>query len=271
MRQHVVVYHGIGNAGKSAFAYQIALMRTIFDDARWAVFSPENHPPTYFYDDLIHMYLGKPSNRRAHNRATEDEYNQGMAFLADKFYYVYPNSENPTPEYIFKVFTHLIKTKKIDGVIIDPYNQMTNELDATGREDRYISQFLGKCKRFAIQHNIYFWIIAHPKGGLKRVKNSQDYDRPNVYDLAGGGMWISKCDDILCVHRKYFYSDPQDTTVEITSQKIKKQKLCGIPGTVEFSFDRQANRFEFAGYNPMSHKTALEEAGITSNDQDAPF
>lgn len=268
MRKNVVVWHGIGNHGKSTLAYQIALLKSVYCGYKWAVFSPEQDPPDYFYDDLIHMYLGKPSAKTMMNRCSEEEYMRGMEFISKHFFYVYPDSERPTPDYIFRIFKYLVDKKQVDGCILDPFNQLDHDWDSSKRDDKYLSTFLSTCKRFASQNEIFFWIVAHPKGDLKKLKDAQDYERPNVYNLAGGGMWVSKADDIVNIHRPYYYSDPQNTTTEITSQKIKKQKQCGIPGTVIFNFDRFTNRFYSMGFNPLEREY---EDGTIVTSEDAPF
>ena len=78
-------------------------------------------------------------------------------------------------------------------------------------------------------------IITHPKGNLTK-KSTGDYEKPNVYDLSGGAMWSNKCDNVLCTYRPYYTSDKANRSIEFTSQKIKKQKLCGIPGDVMMTF-----------------------------------
>lgn len=58
-RREVTLFHGIGNHGKSIMVLQICVLLSIFEGYKWAVFSPEQDPPDDFYDDLIHMYIGK--------------------------------------------------------------------------------------------------------------------------------------------------------------------------------------------------------------------
>ena len=88
---------------------------------------------------------------------TESEYIRGMDFIKDHFYYIYPENESPTPEYINARFVEVIKKHKVEGCIIDPYNQLDNDIRKNGgREDLYLSAFLSQQKRLAQQYqNIY--------------------------------------------------------------------------------------------------------------------
>ena len=153
---------------------------------------------------------------------------------------------------------------KVDGVLIDPYNQLIH--DRLGnRDDLYLEVFLNKIKRFAQNQDIFFLICAHPnkpqKSGTKKV-----YDEPTAYDLAGGAMWFNKVDNILCLFRPNYFVDAKDTWCTFSSQKIKKQKLNGIPGTVNFIYDRFKSRyFELTsepsggdiGFNPLETKSKI--------------
>ena len=279
-RGELTLMHGIMNQGKSTMVMQMCLMKAIFDGYKYAFFSPEQDPPDDFYDDLIHMYIGKSTQYGYNTQMTETEYIRGMNFVKEHFFYVYPENASPTPEYINARFIELIKKHKIDGCIIDPYNQLDNDIKKNGgREDLYLSSFLSQQKRLAQIHQIYMIIISHPKGNLSKNGNG-DYEKPNIYDLSGGAMWSNKCDNVLCTYRPYYSSDYERRDVQFTSQKIKKQKLCGTPGTVELVFKRGSMRYsEMNGQievpNPLEKPQEplknFYEAGLKFDNEKAPF
>jgi twinkle protein len=254
----LTLMHGIMNHGKSIMMMQMCLIRSVFNNEKWAFFSPEQNPPDDFYDDLVHMYIGQNTQKFYSNQMTLEDYNRGMDFVKDYFYYIYPESESPTPDYINLRFQEVINKYKVDGCVIDPYNQLDNDIRKTGgREDLYLSTFLTKQKRFALNNNIYMVIIAHPRGSLSKTGRG-DYEMPNVYDLSGGAMWGNKCDNVLCAYRPYYTSDKTNTLTIFASQKIKKQKLNGIPGDVELTFDIRSMRYneklnetDGFSYNPL--------------------
>lgn len=242
-RKHLVLFHGIMNHGKSAAVMQLCLIKSMKDGYKWAFFSPEQDPPDDFYDDLIHTYIGKNTQPYYGNQMTEAEYIHGMDFIKEHFFYIFPDEDAPDQDYINKRFEEVIKKHKIDGCIIDPYNQLDNDIKKFGgREDQYLSSFLTNQKRFAQRHDIFMIIVAHPKGNLRKL-GTGDYECPDIYDLAGGAMWGNKSDDIICIYRPFFNSDRQNTTVKFISQKIKKRKLCGTPGEVLLDFDIKTNRY----------------------------
>jgi hypothetical protein len=254
----LTLMHGIMNQGKSTMVMQLCMMKAVFCDYKYAFFSPEQDPPDDFYDDLVHMYVGKNTQVHYNNQMTEDEYLKGMDFVRDHFFYIYPENESPTPEYINARFIEVIKKHKVNGCVIDPYNQLDNDIRKSGgREDLYLSSFLSQQKRLAQQYQIFMIIVAHPKGGLSK-KTTGDYEKPNVYDLAGGAMWSNKCDNVLCTYRPYYTSDKGRRDVEFSSQKIKKQKLCGIPGDVQMVFKIGSMRY-YELYNQVEIPNPLDK------------
>ena len=154
-RGEVTLHHGIMNHGKSIMTMQLCMMKAVFDGYKFAFFSPEQDPPDDFYDDLIHMYVGKQTQYGFTGQMSEQEYIAGMDFVKDHFFYIYPENESPTPDYINQRFIEVIKKHKIDGCVIDPYNQLDNDIKKTGgREDLYLSAFLSKQKRLALKYQI---------------------------------------------------------------------------------------------------------------------
>lgn len=280
-RGEITLMHGIMNQGKSTMVMQLCLMKAIFDGYKYAFFSPEQDPPDDFYDDLVHMYIGENTQFGYYGQMTEEKYIKGMNFVKDHFYYIYPENDSPTPEYINSRFEEAIKKYKVSGCIIDPYNQLDNDIRKTaGREDLYLSAFLSKQKRFAQVNNIFMVIVAHPKGNLSKTATG-NYEMPNVYDLAGGAMWSNKCDNILCTYRPYHTTDFQSRSVQFVSQKIKKQKLCGIPGLVELVFKPSSMRYsemdgQFPLNNPLDEEPELKnyyekETEMAFTNETPPF
>ena len=249
-RGEITLITGHGNMGKTQFLVYMIVCRAILFGEKFAIFSPENQPAEEFYDDFVEILLGdncKPNNP---NRPSRGTYENAYDFVSKHFFNVYPVDTEPTPEYINERFLEMIIKEKIDGVIIDPFNQLYNDYEnSNGRDDRYLSQFLSKFKKFASQNNIFAFIVAHPK--VMQKYGAKDYPCPDVYDLAGGAMWNNKLDNILVYHRPLATSDPSSTECELHSKKIKKQKIVGKRGTSFFSFDWKKRRFIFNEYDPM--------------------
>lgn len=249
-RGEITLLSGHGNQGKSSMMKYMLLCHAALHGRKFAIFPPEDNPAEMFYNDLVEILLGADCSPRNPRRPSKELYDRAFKWVSDHFFYIYPESESPTPGYIKQRFLELIIKEKVDGCVIDPFNQMDNDLSkAGGRDDQYLSSVLGDFARFATINNVFFFIIAHPKGGMKKEGNG-NYPCPDVYDLAGGAMWNAKMWNILMYHRPFFYSDPENPTCELHVKKVKRREV-GKRGFVEFEYRFKRRRFFFSDSDPM--------------------
>lgn len=226
---------GYANAGKSTFMLQLMLTKSVWDGWKWAIFSPENYPANDFYDDLVEMYLGKWTTNM-----TEEEYTKACNFIGEHIFFVYPENEHDI-ESVHDKFRYLILKKGIDGVMIDPFNQLDSMQRSYQREDQYLSSVLKDIKRFALLNGICYNIIAHPKSPTYREDKSLPV--ADMYDLAGGAMWGNKVDQIISYYRPRFHEDKNSAEVEIYIQKVKRKRTGGQLGHFDLYLDWKTKRF----------------------------
>jgi hypothetical protein len=258
-RGELTLLSGIGNMGKSQINKWMLLMHAVLHKRKFAIFAPEDNPAEEFYNDLIEIILGadcvynpifpdKP-------RPTLGLYMLVREWVNKHFIFIHPEKSAPTPEYIRERFLELIIKKRVDGCIIDPWNQLTNNYELFGgRDDKYLEVQLAEFSRFALQNEVFMIIVSHPRG-LKKV--GDDYPCPDVFDLAGGAMWNNKCHNILIYHRPFNRSDMNSPVCEFHAKKIKKQKVVGKLGYSEFRYDLPTRRYIFENNrDPMAEAVA---------------
>lgn len=243
---------GIGNYGKSSWLQWYILVRVVIFNDKFAFFSPENNPAQEFYHDMVEIYLGSSCTPNAYQRPNKVEYERVYDLISKNIFYVYPKEIAPSPEYIKERFLELIIKEKINGCIIDPFNQMSNDYGKQGgRTDKYLESFLADCSRFAQLNQVYFFIVAHPKLMVK-PKGDLNYPEPDVFDIADGAMWNNKLDNILVYHRPERGSLPNSPLCTLSSKKIRRQKIVGSLGTIAFEYSRSTRRYTFNGVDILS-------------------
>lgn len=255
----ITLVTGYGNHGKSFFMLQLMLTKSIYDGWKWAIFSPENFPANDFYDDIIEMYVGKWLNNM-----TKDEYIEACLFIDQHIFYVYPDDAHDINS-INEKFRHLILKKGVDGVMVDPFNQLDSNQKAYQREDQYLSEVLKDVKRFALLNNVVYTIIAHPKN----PSYNQDKSLPvaDMYDIAGGAMWGNKADQILSYYRPRFHEDKNSTEVEVYIQKLKRKRTGGKLGNFPLSLNWPKKRYmEANGNMPCDPLLAQRKKKIQESD-----
>ena len=135
-------------------------------------------------------------------------------------------------------------------MIIDPYNTVEHKLKSGEREDLYSSRFMSELKRFSVDNDITTQLVAHQVTPQKDSKGR--YLRPDVNRIKGGGTFADKADNVLYVWRPERALDFSSTEVIFGSQKIKKQKLVGIPQDIAgINYQRKTNRYYIDGKSPF--------------------
>jgi len=245
----VSIWTGYNNEGKSLFLKQLLLLKSKYDGWKHAIFSPEEMPYNEWYTDLIESYIGKSADKTyTGNLMSEMQLKEGIKFMQEHFYTVYPEEEQSLEE-ILKRFSYLVRKKNIKTVTLDPYNQIQHKMQSGEREDLYISRFMSKLKAFAVKHDVAVHLVAHQL--TPQFKANEKYPEPNIYTIKGGGTFADKADNVLIVWRENRNVDIKDTLVKFISKKIKKQKLTGLPGEITLNYNRGANRYTFNGESPF--------------------
>jgi len=253
-RGELTLLSGIGNYGKSSFLEQILLISALKDNTKWGFFSPESFPAHEFYHNLTETALGADCTPSNPARPTREKYAEMYQKMSESFFFVYPSKKSHTPDYIRERFLELVIKEKVDGCIIDPFNKLANEWG--DRDDKYLEKFLSDIIMWSRNTNVYSFIIAHPK--QMRKDESGNYPCPDVFDLANGAMWNNMVDNILIYHRANYQTAPAQPHCELHIKKIRRQKIVGIPGMIEFTYNRHSRRFYFDGYSPLDPDSKIQ-------------
>lgn len=218
------VIHGVPSSGKSEFVDALAINLAKIDEWKFVVFSPENYPIEMHYHKLIE----KICEMELRN-IQKSEIDNAINFIDSHFYFIDALEEDISLDYILEQTQELIKLKKIDSLIIDPWNEIELSRPKDLGESDYIGQCLRKLRKFARKNNIHLFIIAHPTK-LIRGKDGK-YPIPELYDIQGSSHWRNKSDNGICIHRDY-----ENNLTSVYIQKIKF-RYCGKPGEVLFKYD----------------------------------
>jgi len=239
------LWTGYNNEGKSQFLIFLCVLKAINEGWKFAFFSPENYPPDEFFDDIIHTILGKSTDRYYKNfDVSEQEYLKAFDMVKDSFYFVYPE-KNGVPDFtidqIESVFEFLVWEKDVKAVVVDPYIKIRHEMTAGEPEHLYASRFMMDRINFTRKNNVSYHLVMHQT--TPRKEKDGNYPPPSLYQIKGGGTFADSTDNSISVWRPNRATDPNDTTVIIKTDKIKKQKLVGIPFEITIDFNRKKNRY----------------------------
>lgn len=249
-RREVTVLAGYGNIGKSALMSFMQLCKTEVSGTKWAVYGPESFPAEEYYHELIEMKEGGAIGPKTPFAMSDAEYLAKWDWVSKHFFYCYPQLNTPTLDLILERFLELVIKEGVSGVVIDPWNQLCHDY-TNGRDDQLLERDLAKCKRFANDNNVFFFILTHPNNPTL-PPGEKNYRCPEYSNLAGGGKWSAKVDNILVYHRPEFLSNPDSTVCEFHKKKMKKPRVTGKRGMVTMDFDFHKRRFIFGETDPLA-------------------
>lgn len=244
---------GIPSHGKSTWLDWLLVNLARRHGWRFAVCSPENQPLERHAAKLLQIYAGQPFGQGPHPRmdaATKDE---AKAWLDEYGAFILPDtSQSYALDAILALARVEVRRRGIKALVIDPWNELEHSRPAGMREDEHISTSLTKMRRFAREHDLHIWLVAHPRQLVKGADGI--YPPPSPYDIAGGAQFRNKADMFVTVYRDV---NDDRAPVQVLIQKVRFQGVDGEPGTVELWYDKVSGRY--FDYGPILHQEAADD------------
>ena len=232
----LTVVTGVPNSGKSEFIDALMVNLATAYGWRFGVCSFEN-PPAEHFAKLAEKHLGLPFLDGPSSRMSEDEVRRAMDWVADRFYLIRADDEAPTIDWILAAAKGAVLRHGIRGLVIDPYNEIEHKRPSNQQETEYVSQLLGKVKRFAQAHEVHVWFVAHPAKPQRERDGS--LPTPTLYDISGSANWANKADVGLVVHRD---PDRDPTRTDIFIRKVRSKSV-GKIGMTHLRYERATGRY----------------------------
>jgi twinkle protein len=229
------VLTGIPNSGKSEFLDALMINLTQRYGWQFAICSFEN-PPEEHIAKLAEKWLGLPFWDGPTRRMSEADLQRAMAWAADHFYFIRFDDEAPTIGAILEKARIAVIRHGARGLVIDPYNEIEHRRPGNITETEYVSELLGIVRRFAQNHGVHVWFVAHP---AKMHRENGSVPIPTLYDISGSANWANKADLGVVVHRDP-NQDPTQTEIHVRKVRFKS---VGKVGFVALRWDPITGRY----------------------------
>lgn len=221
---------GYPSSGKSEFVDALAVNMAQKHGWKFAVCSFEN-PPDEHIAKWAEKYLGQPFYDGPTPRMSERDLAIAGRWISGHFYLIRADEEAPTIDWVLSKAKAAVSRYGINGLVLDPYNEFEHSRPNGMTETEYVSQMLGKIKRFAQAHGVHVWFVAHPAKPLKDKQN----EPPSLYDISGSAHWVNKADLGVSVHRGWLENGERDTETEIHVKKVRFRSV-GKPGMARLAY-----------------------------------
>lgn len=234
----MTIVTGIPGDGKSEWLDALMANMAMQHDWSFAVCSPENMPLQRHISKLIEKFVGLPFGRNLQGRMQLRDVAQALELVQRHFVFIAPD-ESITIDSLLETARSLVTRYGIRGLVIDPWNEFDHRRPPGITETEYISQALGKIRRFGRAYGVHIWIVAHP---AKLIKDEDGrYPVPTPYDISGSANWRNKADNCITVWRN-MKEDPFGPTV-VHVQKIRFKEN-GCIGRVKLQWNPSSGRYD---------------------------
>ena len=234
----VSIVTGFPASGKSEFIDALCINLAREFGWKFGICSFEN-PPDEHISKWAEKYVGAPFFDGPTMRMSEDDLRRAMEWLNTRFFLIRADAETPTMDWLLDKARSAVMRYGINGLVIDPYNEIEHMRSAGMTETEYVSQILGKTRRFAANHSVHVWFIAHP---AKPARIGADYPVPTMYDISGGAHWHNKADIGITVDRDWTDPGKRGHRTEIHVKKVRR-KWAGYPGVAILDYQPTTGRY----------------------------
>lgn len=232
MPGELTVVTGIPNHGKSEWLDALMINLAESQGYRFAIFSPE-HSKEEHVTKLIEKRVHMPTSPTSEQRMSRDTFLAGASWVSHHFMFIVADDEDNLPklEWILDRARAMVLRYGIRGLILDPWNEIEHSRPQGVSETDYISQALSVIKRFARNHDVKVWIVAHPQKQYKDPKTGL-HAPPSLYDISGSAHWANKPHNGIVVHRPPGLGN----VTTIYTRKVKKKHV-GKNGETNLIYD----------------------------------
>lgn len=237
VKGYITTVVGIPSHGKSDWVDFMALKLLLHHDWKGAFYSPENKPTQLHFSKLARKLIGK--NWYGDNKIEQQDLSMCINYLDRNIWFIKPEKDFTLDSILDTILT-LKKRHGIDYFVIDAWNKLEHKY--TVSETKYIGESLDKIAVFCEAEHLHCFLVVHPTK-MKKIKDSDEYEIPTLYDCAGSANFFNKTDNGICVYRDF-----KENKTYVYVQKVKFSnwgELC----VSAFNYDLNSGRYYINEYD----------------------
>jgi len=214
---------GHANVGKTYWILWYLLALSKIHGKKHLIYSAENSV-NGLKRNLIDLYSGVKIKDQ-----TPKQLEENKSFIEDHFDFIDHKKIWEIGNFMKSIQSMNIK---YDSIVIDPINAFQKPRGVNAHEHDY--ETASKLRLYAKKFKTTIYVCMHAStDALRKVHPPKhDYEglpiRPNGADAEGGGKWINRCDDFICIHR-YTQSEYDWMYTQIHILKVKETETGGSP------------------------------------------
>jgi twinkle protein len=228
------VVTGLPGHGKSSFINEVCCRMA--QNHGWnAVFASFEQVPQVDHRRALRSYYAQ----KREIAMSPDEKAKADEWINKHFSFIVPDEDNdPTLEWILEKIQTAVIRFNADIVVIDPFNELSNEERPEGMTmTEYVGFAIKQFKRIARKYNVHVMLAAHP-AKMHRTKEG-NYPVPGLWDISDSAQFANKADIGIVIHRPDF----RGTETHIKIVKSRYHSAIGRPGEIKGAWNEDTTRY----------------------------
>jgi twinkle protein len=232
----LTIVTGPPSSGKSEWIDALMVNLAESQGMRFAVYSPEYHPPERYVQKWLEKYTGQPFTSGPSPRIAREELDDYINWVDDHLSMLLP--KEPNLDEILELAKIQKLREDIAGLVIDPYAYLSKGLEGD-RETEFVRRMLQQLVAFARDHFLHVIVVAHPSKQWNRLPEDQEVWVVRPYEISGSAHWFNMADNIISVARN---KTNELEPVQVHVQKVRYREV-GALGRADFRFDKPSGRY----------------------------
>lgn len=247
---------GVPSHGKSSWLDALMVNLAMQHGWKFCICSPENQPIQRHIASLMSLWAGEPFSSGMVDRMSPTTRDEAKAWVQNHFVFVLPLLKDFTVEGVLDLVSEVKSRRPVDGIVVDPWNELEHQRPNNMNETEYVSQSLSFLRKYARAQDAHLWLVVHPTK-LQKDRNTQQYPIPTLYDAHGSAHFRNKADMGVVVWRD-LQDESQPTQIHVQKVRFKE---CGRLGIAELYYDRLTGRFteEVTVHRPSGNRINWSE------------
>lgn len=247
---------GVPSHGKSSWLDAVMVNLAMQHGWKFCICSPENQPIQRHIASLMSLWAGEPFSSGMVDRMSPKTRDEAKAWVQNHFVFILPLLKDFTVEGVLDLVSEVKSRRPVDGIVIDPWNELEHQRPSGINETEYVSQSLSFLRKYARAQDTHLWLVVHPTK-LQKDRSTQLYPVPTLYDAHGSAHFRNKADMGVVVWRD-LEDESQPTQIHVQKVRFKE---CGRIGIAELYYDRLTGRFseEITVHRPSGNRIDWSE------------
>lgn len=222
----LTIVTGIPNHGKSNWLDCLLVNLAMNHGLRFGIFSPENQPIERHVANII-----EKCTQKSFKALSVQDVDGANGWVNEHFWWILPShKETWSLDNLLEKAKTLVQRHGINGLVLDPWNEIEHIRPNKMSETDYISLALTTIRQFARANNVHVWVVAHPTKLQKDIKTGE-YPPPTPYDINGSSNWRNKADSAITVYRNTPKVMGQDKhLIDLLVMKVRFKEVGKVGG-----------------------------------------